>query len=529
MNSSSFKLLEANVLHPMVNDFILKELNTTFKNPNTLDDLEETANKCSFSIELRQNLVEALTESYKDCGLFEKVKDTIKELQDSNSYTITTGHQLCLFTGPLYFILKIASAINLANQLNQFSEVNRYVPIYWMASEDHDFEEIKSIFLFNKSLSWETFQSGATGRFKIDDSFLEFFNLIKSLFQNDEQTLTFVQKLGDCYLSSENLAIATTKMVHLLFPDSNLLVLNADSILLKKAFIPILKSEIHSGLSYSALKKKNEELSSKFKLPVQGREINLFYLKDNERNRIIPLPDNMYQLSNQLLLNKTELFELIDTNPEYFSPNVVLRPVYQEVILPNIAYIGGRNEIAYWLQLEEVFNAFKVQKPCLLVRNSVLLLSNKVSSELEKLNIKIEELLTSTRKDVDLKTLFYLKNEVIYAIDKFLNTQLNEFKDIKEVIKDLPSNFAGNVVKQSNEIQGLLKKMSKEVKEAKESANNQKIDKLLKITSILFPDNALAERRDNILNYSNWIKNGLMDFLVTNANPLNKDILIITE
>jgi uncharacterized protein YllA (UPF0747 family) len=237
----------------------------------------------------------------------------------------------------------------------------------------------------------------------------------------------------------------------------------------------------------------------------------------------------MYQLSNQLLLNKTELFELIDTNSEYFSPNVVLRPVYQEVILPNIAYIGGTNEIAYWLQLEEVFNAFKVQKPCLLVRNSVLLLSNKVSSELEKLNIKIEELLTSTRKDVDLKTLFYLKNEVIYAIDKFLNTQLNEFKDIKEVIKDLPSNVAGNVVKQSNEIQGLLKKMSKEVKEAKESANNQKIDKLLKIASILFPDNALAERRDNILNYSNWIKNGLIDFLVTNANPLNKDILIITE
>ncbi len=150
----------------MICDYLSKKdsLSSFYNLYPTIDNFEKQIDfKKDFSSSIRKSLSERLKSQYKSLVISEATQKNIQSLANSNTFTITTGHQLNFFTGPLYFLYKIFSVINLSEELNEKHNDYEFVPIYWMASEDHDFDEINYFNLFGKKVSWNRESGGAVG------------------------------------------------------------------------------------------------------------------------------------------------------------------------------------------------------------------------------------------------------------------------------------------------------------------------------------------------------------------------------
>ena len=306
----------------------------------------------------RELLVTVLLEQNKQCHA--NSINNIKSLGDKNTFTVCTGHQLCLFTGPLYFIYKILSTINLAEELQQKYPDNKFVPVYWMASEDHDFEEINHIRVFGKIISWskeEATANEATAAGKIKTKSLQkVFEELSALIGGDAKGQAFISRLEAMYMGSENLAEATRSLVNELFGTYGLVIMDADDSRLKKEFAPILSDDIFNNTNADLVNDSIQKLSEQgIKAMVNPRSINVFYLTEKFRQRIEKNKDGNFAIVNtNIVFTAEQLKNELEQHPERFSPNVVLRPLYQEKTLPNIAYVGGAGELSYWMEYKKM-------------------------------------------------------------------------------------------------------------------------------------------------------------------------------
>jgi len=340
--------------------------------------------KAQFGVDQRTSLVKALHNQYEGFDVSTKTKENIAALANENSFTITTGHQLSLFTGPLYFVIKILHVLKMCETLNAENPDKKFVPVYWMAAEDHDFEEIQSAHLFNRSITWETEQKGPVGLFDTDE--LDAVRTeLHALFENHPEGE--IHPLID-QLKGVNYAAAARSLVNHLFADRGLVIIDGDDAILKTSFAPVFKKELETEFSASAVEKLTSEVvAAGGKAQVHAREINLFYSEKGLRSRIIAT-DSGFHVEGKGDFTLEELM----ANPTKISPNVILRPLYQEFILPNLAYVGGGGEIAYWLQLKAVFEEANVVFPLIQVRNSVVWMDRSAISKLDKIEGNVSDL-----------------------------------------------------------------------------------------------------------------------------------------
>ena len=376
----------------------------------------------------RDMLVRVLKNQYSKVETSPATAKNIAALQNQNTFTITTGHQLNLFTGPLYFLYKIVSAINLANELKAKYPENHFVPVYWMATEDHDFEEINYFNFKGKKFRWNRESSGPVGRLSTDGlaEFLEIFVMelgpghsaaeIKSLFERS-------------YVEHENLTDATRFLANELFGKYGLVIIDADDRDLKRQLIPFVKDELLSRTSFEKVSETATTLP--YDIQVNPREINLFFMENGLRERIV-YEDGKYKANNtSMFFSEVEILDLLEKHPEKFSPNVILRPLYQEVILPNLCYIGGGGEIAYWLELKSFFESVGVTFPVLLLRNSVLLASEKQAKKADKLGLSWADLFLKPDALANLKIKKYSEFELDFSDQKnFLRAQFDKLSAI---------------------------------------------------------------------------------------------------
>ncbi|HLQ99126.1 MAG TPA: bacillithiol biosynthesis cysteine-adding enzyme BshC [Sphingobacterium sp.] len=444
----------------------------------------------------------------------------IELLRDENTFTVTTGHQLNIFTGPLYFVFKIVSTIRLARDLKeQFPEYN-FVPVYWMATEDHDFEEINHTYLFGKKINWETSASGATGRLSttgIEDTVHQYC----AMFGLSETAEELSYMVKDAYLNQGDLANATRKFVHSLFGKYGLVIIDADRPELKEIFAPYVYKDIAQKISYQQGLSSSQLLEERgYKVQVNPREINFFYLRDELRERII---------------EKNEVFEVLDVediswsletlekeilkHPSHFSPNVLTRPLYQEVILPNLAYIGGGAEIAYWLQLKSTFTAHHVDFPILIPRNSAMIMDAKLVSKIFRLDFTFKDIFR-TAEDLHQA---YVRAHTRHDLD--LRDEWMEFGAVFDKIKLRAHKIDPTLGPSAEAVQARLKKAIKrlEKKLLKADKKNYK-EALIQIDRLkekLFPKQGLQERHENFAPY--YLKYGekLFEELLLHLNPLD--------
>jgi bacillithiol biosynthesis cysteine-adding enzyme BshC len=506
---------EINGFSPLLLDYLTNkpELKPFFGQSPVLESFENQIKlKSNFSETNRKTLVKVLTEQYEKVGY----REGIQLLAQSNTFTVTTGHQLNIFTGPLYVIYKIISVINLTRLLKKKYPEKNFVPIYWLASEDHDFEEINHFFWNNQKHEWKSEQKGAVGRFNPSE--------LSKLYQLFPDSVQFFK---DAYQSSSTLSEAVVRYMDYLFGEEGLICLDADHKELKSLFVPVMEKDLLEQAHEKLVTNATEEIQNLgYKTQVNPREINFFYLKDQIRERI-EKPENFSVLQTDIEWNAAQLMEEINQHPERFSPNVILRPLYQETILPNLAYVGGPAEVVYWLQLKSVFDLHHVPFPMLIPRNFATILTSSQKSKLDRMGLKPAHLFLDRNglKEVILLTFGSGKQDLTDQMEKLQKAYLEIEEKAIQIDKTLEQSVKAHLKKSMNAFDSIQHKLRKA------ELRNQKewLEQFDRIKEKVFPGGNWQERRDNVLNYypqnPHFIKELLEDF-----DPLSFDMnFLITE
>jgi bacillithiol biosynthesis cysteine-adding enzyme BshC len=477
----------------------------------------------NFDNAIRKTLVSVLQKQYLKVETSFKTQTNIENLYNINTFTVTTGHQLNLFSGPLYFLYKIISTINLTTELKAKYPKNDFVPIYWMATEDHDFEEINYFNYNGKKFRWNTESTGPVGRLSTNGlaDFLEVYQLELGSSTNAE---TLKKLFKDSYLAHDNLADATRFLANALFGSYGLVILDADNADLKRRFIPYVKEELLNQSSHKLVSETAEKLKD-YTVQVNPRDINMFYIEDSLRERII-FEDGKYKVNHtKIEFTESEIVLLLENSPEKFSPNVIMRPLYQEVILPNLCYIGGGGEIAYWLELKSFFAAAKVTFPILLLRNSVLLATEKQVKKTDKLDLNWKDLFSKQVNLVNSKTTKLSEFPIDLAN---LKEQLRQqFEMLYAIANQTDDSFMGAVkAQETKQIKG-LENLEKRLLRAQKIKLSDVLERITDLQNELFPNQSLQERQANFSEFHLQYGDNLIPTLMNQLKPLDNAFEII--
>ena len=471
----------------------------------------------------RKKLVSVLESQYAKIDCSAATSKNIQLLGKSDTFTVTTGHQLNLFSGPLYFLYKIISTINLTKELKSKYPNYNFVPIYWMATEDHDFEEINYFNFKGRKFRWDTASSGPVGRLSTE-SLASFFEIFSSELGNGKNA-EFLKKLFEkSYLNSSNLADATRILTNELFGEYGLVILDADHPDLKRSFIPYIKEELTNTTLHKKVLETIEKLK-KYPIQVKPREINLFYITTHLRERIL-FEAGKYKVNNTTTeFSLTEILELVEQHSEKFSPNVILRPLYQEVILPNLCYIGGGGEIAYWLELKSYFDAVNVTFPMLLVRNSVVLATEKQNKKADKLGLTWSNLFLKPTNLINYK--IKQVSEIPMDLSDLKKQLHKQFETLIKITTQTDKSFLGAVkAQEAKQIKG-LEKLEKRLLKAQKKKYASELERITDLQNELFPNGSLQERQTNFSELYLEYGATLLPQLIKELKPLENNFNII--
>ena len=478
-----------------------------------------------FSKATRETLVQSLQQQYKGVTTSQTTQDNISALAAPTTFTVTTGHQLNLFTGPLYFLYKIFSTINLSEALRKKYPDYHFVPVYWMATEDHDFEEINYFRTRGKKVAWEVAASGPVGRLSTE-GLQELSTVLKKEFGSSDHARQLLRWFEKGYVQHNTLADATRYIANELFKEYGLVIVDGDDTALKSVFTPYAKQELLEQTAFSEVSKTTERLTSLgYPEQVHPREINLFYIKNGLRERIVQREDDFFVMDTELRFTKEALVKELEDHPERFSPNALLRPLYQEVILPNLCYIGGGGELAYWLQLKAYFSAVSVPFPMLLLRNSVVLSSEKIADKLQKL-------------EVDMKSLFLPQHALetqhtrkISSIDIDFSPQRKhlqeQFKALYSLAEQTDASFLGAVGAQEKKQLNGLDHLEKRLLKAQKRKLADELNRLTLLQDTLFPNGNLQERTVNFSEFYEAYGPQLFEVLKAQLDPLEEEFTVL--
>ena len=514
MKSTQVDFESTNSFGKLFKDYInaKPELKDFYSYPPSIKNFKHYLN--SFKNLDRTKLQDELLKQHNELDLSDKQKDNLTLIEDQKTFTITTGHQLNIYAGPLFFVYKILSTIKTCSALkNKYPDYN-FVPVFWMATEDHDFEEINFFNFNNQKHTWTTNQNGAVGRFSTSE-----LNQLTSEVDN-------VKAYFSAYNSENTLAEATRKIVHELFKDLGLIILDGDSKYFKFQFKEIIKKEITECKSQYSVQKTTEKLEKLgYKGQVHPREINLFYLSNQSRERLIKTELGYHTLDNKFHWTKEQILTEINTNPENFSPNVILRPIYQQVILPNLSYIGGPGEIAYWLQLKQTFDYYNVVYPIVQPRNFALILNKYTQKKMHKFNISNEMLFS--------KWEIWKKSYLSSKIDNY--SLKNESNRINLILQNLEKNLCQidlslkrTLEAQKTKINKSLIRLEAKARTGQERKHKEQLEELKRVRAFIFPNDSPQER---VLSFINLLEKdkGIIQKLYQEFNPFSDQFYILED
>lgn len=476
---------EKDAVKPFINDFF------------SLAGLAKQARKRNMGQTERDLLVERLNWQINGLEVTALTKSNIQALANPKTVTITTGHQLNLMAGPLYTIYKVAQVIALAQAMNQRDEEYQYIPVFWMATEDHDFEEINHIHLFGNQLAWEKEgqENRIAGAIETHD-ITSFLDQIHEKYQ-DAEVLAKLKELTVFYEKGKDLAQATRQIINALFGTYGLVIIDGNDSELKKAFAPIAQKEVSEAFVHQQVSESNALLDQAgYHNQVFVRNCNLFYIDSNSTRQRIAKEADLFFIGDEQI-SAEALHDKINESPVSFSPNALLRPVYQELVLPNIAYVGGGGEIAYWLQIKGVFDAINLPFPLLRVRDSLLLLKEKEIDELQQLELSVPEL----KRDLhDIIKEIALQNNAVELVDEI--AALNQIKEkVLQKGNDIDKGLNGLIEAEFAKIGSSFERIESRLIKSEKAKYDQKANKIKKMQAKIYPNGGFQERYENFLPY----------------------------
>ena len=475
----------------------------------------------------RPVLVEQLQQQYTNIEVSSKLKANIDLLLREDTFTVCTAHQPNIFTGHLYFIYKILHAIKMSDELAVLIPDKKFVPVYYMGSEDADLDELGEVHVNGSHYKWNTRQTGAVGRMLIDKEFIKIINAIAGQLSIEPFGEEIMQVVRNCYRENITVESATFQFVHQLFNKYGLVILLPDSKVLKNEFTNQILRELTDQFSDKAVSLTVSKFPKEYKVQASGREINLFYLNENFRERI-EIENNIYKVANtKVHFTGDEMRVEVSSHPERFSPNVILRPVFQESILPNIAFIGGGGEIAYWLELKEVFKETNTFFPPLILRNSFTVIDKNAAAKLDSLGLNKQDIFKTEKELLENIVLKETTSKLDIKEEKEALKQL--YDQIKETTTAIDGTLNCHVhalrTQALNKLEILEKKMLKAEKKKFEAQHRQ----IKKIKAQVNPLNNLQERVDNVLQYLAKHGEAFIETLYQNQPVFSSEFTILTE
>ena len=466
----------------------------------------KTLKDLNFSKDSREVLFKELDQQYENLEISPLVKKNIKSILSDNTFTVTTGHQLNIFTGPMYVIYKIVSVIKLSQTLSKKYPKYKFIPIYWMASEDHDFEEIKSFHSNGKTYTWDIESKGPVGNLKTET--------IKNIFSED---ISIPEFFKDAYSSSSSLSEAVRKYMNYLFGEYGLITIDPNSKNLKKNISDIIVDDVINN-TIENIEKSSDEASD-----VYVRKVNFFYQESDLRERI-DKTDKYNILSTSLSFTEKEIKDKIKSSPELFSPNVITRCLYQQRILPNICYLGGPAEIVYWESFKKFFDNYNISYPVLVPRDFALLLTAKVQKLIKKLNLSINHLFEEKNK---------IENKVLEVEAEESKNFKREIDQINKILINVSDKFEKEDPTMKPHVLATAKKMENRLLQIerryinKQKKNNLKMmNQVSDLYMFLNPDNSIQERKENVISFYDL---NFIEDLIKNLDPLDLQFKILKK
>lgn len=475
----------------------------------------------------RRLLVSVLQRQYEGIEKSDKLVEHLQLLESEDTFTICTAHQPNLLGGYLYFFYKILHAIRIAEEMKVRYPGQHFVPVYYMGSEDNDLDELGCFFYEGKKYVWDgNGQQGAVGRMNTDS--------LKSLFQS------FFRHIGppgalrdeleglltDAYLKHETIADATRYWVNYLFGEYGLIVLNPDDARLKRQFIPVMSDDLRTHIAEQLVSKSSRELAAQYKAQAFARPINLFYLQSGIRERIERIGDYFQVLHTDIRFTEAEILAELEYHPERFSPNVILRGLYQETILPNITFIGGGAEVAYWLQLKPIFEHYGVFYPQIMLRQSVQILPREASDLLRKMDLNVADIFRQPEE---------ILAEIVatkYQTNDLLNTEWNLLQDLNARIAEkatvVDPTLAATAASAKARMDRLLDHIQVRMKKVYLRREEESYQRLLRLRRLTHPSGSLQERHENFATYFLSYGFSIFDEIKNAIKPFENEFLIVT-
>jgi bacillithiol biosynthesis cysteine-adding enzyme BshC len=524
------------VFSSLVNDYISGNGTARDYVPYTpnLEGIKKAIQQRKFSAIQRQTLVSVLENQYqvlgtikeeKNIAAFEKVQANIGLLKNDNCFAVTTAHQPNLFTGPLYFFYKIIHVIKLAAELKaQFPE-NDFVPVYYMGSEDADLAEVGSYSIDAAKHQWKTKQTGAIGRMLVDDHLLQLLQNLEGYWTVKPDGKEALAIIKAAYKKGNTINEATLQMVHLFFGQYGLVVVQPDDAKLKSLFVEVMQKELTTQFSHTAIQPTLKSLSENYHVQSEGRAINLFYLKDATRNRIEKNGELFSVVDTNIQFTQAEIIQELQAYPDRFSPNVILRGAYQETIIPSVVFVGGGGELAYWMELKNVFEQAGVDYPVIILRNSFLFINDKQAKQWASLEFNIEALFNS----IQALEIAFVKTQSVenLALTEHIASLTDLYKVIQQDVIKIDSSLGDHALNLSVQAQKKLALLEKKMIRAEKRKQHTSLARIHSIKSELFPDNNLQERVEN---FSNWVGDfgwNWVEAILNNSNSVDASFTII--
>ena len=473
-----------------------------------------------------------LTRQYDGFLSSERTQENINKLGKKNTVVIITGQQLGIFGGPLYAVYKTLTAIKLAEQLNDVFADYNFVPVFWLAGDDHDLEEVSGLHVFDtnnqpSSLYFgtkeaeaeeETINRKQVGTLPLGDIVSPFIDAFKSQLRTTDFTDELVTLLTQCYQSTDTFASSFRKLWFNLFDQYGLVILDPQDPEIKKIMKPVYAYEAEHFRRHSeALIMQSAELEEIYHAQVKVRPINLFMLHQGERFLVEPNEENYRLRRKKVHFTKEELMKLIDEHPERFSGNALLRPVSQDFLLPTFAYIAGPAEISYYAQIKPLYESFGVPMPLVYPRVSMTLLEKGVQNFLSKYDFSIYDVFVSPER---------FKEKYIGTVTDLDLNQISEssvmgiqdvFKNLEKVFSQLDPGLSDAVNKQSGKAEGLVKELFKKATDAQKKKHEVVSRQAEKAIHAVMPLGELQERTINYFYFVNKYGPGLMRLLYDQA------------
>ena len=443
-----------------------------------------------------------------------KTLRNIDLIDGEKTVAVVTGQQLGIFGGPLYTIYKIITAIKLAKQLSERYDDYDFIPVFWLEADDHDFNEVRSINIFdneNQILNIgyhdgidDEDAKQSVGKIIFDELLNEFFSKFESSLRETDFKNELLTKLKECYQVGKSFKKSFIELLYWLFDSHGLVIFDPQDYRVKELLKPIFTKEINDFTIHTQkLIQVSAKLEEMYHAQVKVKPVNLFYHTDDGRYSVEPVEEIFKLRRKRKQFTKEEILAEIENSPEKFSPNVLLRPICQDYLLPTGFYIGGPSEISYFAQVTPLYDFYRIVTPIIYPRASATLVEKNVETSLDKYDLTMNDIFVGLDE---------LKQKVVSElsennIDKAFNYALVEielaFDKLKENLFAIDKTLVDASARYRERVLSSINELKSKAGKAQDTKHETTIRQLTRISNLLYPLDNLQEREINFSYFYN--------------------------